>query len=224
MRTNGARLQLVFVGAFWEVTMSKLNSKIFYLMPFVCGALIVSAPARADEVFSNASIINGLGAVDQRAVEAMQTCFNSDLAQDNQGRAIYACNTALKMATPDHALRSKILTRRGLRQLSSGRFDRAGRDFTSAARLNGDNSFACIGQGYTSLMKKKYDLALRVFASCSADGAAAPLAAYGSAITKELSGDIKGAYKDYHTAASMRPEWAKPRQELARFQKVKQAS
>jgi len=39
---------------------------------------------------------------------------------------------------------------------------------------------------------------------------------YGLAMTKEMTGDIEGAVSYYTEAATMRPDWSAPREELNR--------
>jgi len=109
-----------------------------------------------------------------------------------------------------------ILTRRGLLQLSAGRFDKASRDFKSASKLNQQNEFAYLGEGYAALLEQDYESAAKFFNDCTQHDKAAPLAIYGLAMTKELSGDIQGAVASYERAAKMRPDWQAPRAELAR--------
>lgn len=175
--------------------------------------------AHAGEVYQDNFVTSGLSSVSAEAIDNLRDCLQSD-AELASSRAIRACSKAYKASIPRHEIRSTILTRRGLLQLSAGRFDKASRDFRSAAKLNKVNEFAYLGQGYAALMEKDYQTAAKFFNDCTTHDKAAPLAIYGLAMTRELTGDIKGAVTDYQRAADMRPDWAAPREELARVKSV----
>ena len=96
------------------------------------------------------------------------------------------------------------------------RFDQASRDFKLAAKLSQDNEFAYLGEGYAALMRRDYVAAVKSFNDCRTHDKAGPLAAYGLAMSKELSGDVAGAVEAYQQAESLRPDWKAPRAELAR--------
>ena len=175
----------------------------------------MSSSAYANEVFSDNSVSSALSGVSSEAVENLRDCLQSD-TQMASSKAIRACTKAYKASIPVYDIRSDILTRRGLLQLSAGRFDKASRDFKSAAKLNNENEFAYLGKGYAAMMERDYDAAAKYFNDCKTHGKAAPLAIYGLAMTKELSGDMQGAVESYQRAAKMRPNWEAPQVELAR--------
>ena len=174
-----------------------------------------ASTAHANEVFADNSVTSALSNVSSEAVQNMRNCLQSDTGLASS-KAIRACSKAYKASIPLHDIRSDILTRRGLLQLSAGRFDKASRDFKMAAQLNKENEFAYLGEGYASIMKQDYVTAAKFFNDCKTHDKAAPLATYGLAMTKELSGDIQGAVATYERAAKMRPDWKAPRDELAR--------
>lgn len=173
--------------------------------------------AYANEVYSDSSVTSGLSGVSSTALENLQDCLTSDTATASS-KAIRACSKAYKASIPLNDVRSDILTRRGLLQLSAGRFDKASRDFKSAAKLNNENEFAYLGEGYAALMNNDPMKATALFNDCTSHDKAAPMAVFGLAMAKEMSGDIKGAVKSYQDAANMRPDWIAPRTELARVQ------
>ena len=183
-------------------------------------ASLGASSAHANEVFSETSVSSGLSGVSAEAAQNLSACLHSNI-DTASSKAIRACSKAYKASIPLYDIRSDILTRRGLLQLSAGRFDKASRDFESAAKLNADNEFANLGKGYAAIMQQDYAAAANYFKDCRDHKKAAPLAAYGMAMTKELTGDIKGALASYEQAAKMLPEWTAPRAELAR---IKQAS
>ena len=196
-----------------EITMKKILFTTFLVASF--GASV----AHANEVFSDNSVTSALSGVSSEAAENLRNCLQSD-TQTASSKAIRACTKAYKASIPLYDIRSDILTRRGLLQLSAGRFDKASRDFKSAAKLNNENEFAYLGKGYAAIMQQDYDAAIEYFNDCKSHKQAAPLAIYGLAMTKELTGDIKGAAASYEQAAQMRPDWTAPRMELARLQQT----
>ncbi|NNC36384.1 MAG: hypothetical protein EX271_06375 [Acidimicrobiales bacterium] len=170
--------------------------------------------ASASEIFSDISTANGLPKVSSEAAENLETCMSST---DGSSKSIRACSKALKTVVPNYAIKSNIYTQRGLLKLSAGRYDAASKDFKSAAKLNKENEFAYLGEGFASIMQEDYSTALDYFSDCQNHKKTAPLAVYGRAIAKELTGDTRGAYADFRQAADMRPDWAAPRDELKRF-------
>ena len=185
------------------------------LLTTILVASFGASTAYANEVFSDNSITSALSGVSSEAAENLRDCLQSN-TDTASSKAIRACSKAYKAAIPLYDVRSDILTRRGLLQLSAGRFDKASRDFKSAAKLNNQNEFAYLGEGYTAMMKQDYAEAKKFFEDCTSHDKAAPLALYGLAMTKELLGDISGAAATYEMAAEMRPDWDAPRTELAR--------
>ena len=175
--------------------------------------------AYANEVFSDTSVSSAFSNVSSETAENLRDCLHSNI-EIASSKAIRACSKAYKASIPLYDIRSDILTRRGLIQLSAGRFDKASRDFKSAAKLNKENEFAFLGKGYAALMQQDYEAAAEYFNNCKSHKKAAPLAIYGLAMTKELTGDIQGATASYQQALEMRPDWIAPRTELARIKRA----
>jgi Tfp pilus assembly protein PilF len=197
-----------------EVTMKKIICATILVASFV-GSTALASSAWANEVFSDNSVSSAVSGVSSEVAENLRDCLQSD-TQIASSKAIRACSKAYKASIPIYDVRSDILTRRGFLQLSAGRFDKASRDFKSAAKLNRENEFAYLGEGYTALLEKDYAMAAKLFNDCTSHDKAAPLAIFGLAMTKEMSGDMKGAVESYKQAAKMRPDWQAPRAELAR--------
>ena len=171
--------------------------------------------AHSNEVFEDNFVTSGLSSVSAEAIDNLRDCLQSD-TEIAASKAIRACSKAYKVSIPRHDVRSKILTRRGLLQLSAGRFNKASRDFKLASKLNQENEYAYLGEGYAAMLQQDYVTAAKFFKDCNTHDKAAPLAMYGLAMTKELTGDIQGAVVTYERAAKMRPDWEAPRTELAR--------
>ena len=172
-------------------------------------------PAFANGLSSDLDITAQLSASNSQVATDFRNCLNADV-EIASSKAIRACSKAYKAAPPISEIRSQLVTRRGLLQLSAGRFDKASRDFKMAAKLNKENEFAHLGNGYAALMKQDYAEAVRLFNDCKTHKDAAPMAVYGLAMAKEMSGDRSGAIANYEKAAEMRPDWDAPRQEIDR--------
>ncbi len=179
------------------------------LISTVFVASISAAPAFASDFESSHVVVSN-------ADQNIQLCMGSDVdAAPN--KAIRACTKAYRASIPNYDIKSDILTRRGWLQLSNGEYDRASRDFKSAAKLNNVNEIAFLGEGFTAMMRKDYATAIDYFNDCMTHNDAAPLAYYGLGMTKELTGDTSGALEAYKQAAELRPDWRAPREELSRI-------
>lgn len=175
-----------------------------------------SLNASANEVFSKTSLADGIQSPSNEAAETLRDCLQSD-AQIASSKAVGACTKSLRIVAPSWDLKSDIYTRRALLYVSSGRYDKASRDFKSAAKLNKQNEFAYLGQGFAAMLDEDYQEALSYFENCMDHDKAAPLAIYGRAMTHELKGNLMAAKADYQLASEMRPNWDAPQIELARF-------
>ena len=185
------------------------------LIATIAVASFSTSTTYANEVFSDLSYTSGLSGVKSEAVENLTNCLQADM-EIASSKAIRACSKAYKASIPSYEVRSRILTQRGLLQLSAGRYDKASNDFKRAAKLNDENEFAYLGEGYAALMDQDFAQAIKLFNDCRTHDGAAPLAMYGLAMSKEMTGDIEGAVSYYTEAATMRPDWSAPRGGLNR--------
>jgi len=175
-----------------------------------------SGSAYAGDLHSEGLISSGTSSVSETDLKHMRQCLFSD-TQIAASRSIRACSKALKASVPNYQIRSDLYARRGLLQLSAGRFDKASHDFESAARLNDEHEFAYLGQGFSAMMQQQYVEAENFFSDCKGHKETAPLASYGLAMTYELKGDTSRALQEYKNATALRPGWESPRQEYARL-------
>lgn len=193
---------------------NKLKLSVVLFASFTCS---IAGLASANEVFADSSMSSGLMSVDSRAAQDLDVCLNADLSSSELSRAKHACTRSLKASIPSYTLRSKILTKRGFIQLSDGKFKRACRDFSQAIKLDANNEYAVLGQGFTAVMDADYQGAVKYFNAGMADAKVKPLALYGRAMARELSGNVSGAYADYKAATVLLPSWNAPQNELVRF-------
>ncbi|CAM3872506.1 tetratricopeptide repeat protein [Litorimonas haliclonae] len=172
-------------------------------------ASMSAVPAFASD-FGDQNIVNS------QADQNMQLCMGSDIDAATS-KTIRACTKAYKASIPNYDVKSDILTRRGWLQLSAKNYDRASRDFKSAAKLNSVNEIAYLGEGFAAMLQADYATAIAYFNDCMTHNEAAPLAYYGLGMTKELTGDKSGAFEAYSKAAKLRPDWQAPQEELSRI-------
>ena len=177
----------------------------------VCMGSASAGDLHADGLVSAESII-----VSQQDMENLSDCLNAD-TQAVSSKSIRACTKAIKASVPSYDLRSDLYARRGLLQLSAGRFEKASRDFDSAADLNGEHEYAYLGQGFAAVMQQDYDSAAAYFNDCKDHKPISALATYGLAMTYELQGDPVKALEAYQKAANLRPAWAAPLEEISRL-------
>lgn len=174
---------------------------------------LAAGTASANEVFSDNSITSPFAGVNPEAAQDLQNCLtaNTELASS---KAIRACTKAYKASAPQYALRSEILTRRGVLQLSKGKFENASRDFQKASELSEDNNLANLGSGFAALMQNDTSAAMVRFKACDDHGEVAPLAAYGLALAFEQSGNTDSAVEAYERALALKPGWAAAKENL----------
>jgi len=170
--------------------------------------------ANATETFSQDSLASALPTVDAQTLGNLSDCLNADMSAVSS-RAIRACTKAYRASVPNYDIRSDLLTRRGLLRLSSGKVESATRDFDKAARLVDDNEFANLGLGFAALLENDAVTAKARFADCADHQRAAPLAAYGLALTLEMDGDRAGAIAAYERALALQPGWSMAQENLA---------
>lgn len=167
-------------------------------------ALFVAAPVSANEMVANSLVATG-----------SQPAMVSDcLSDDSSSRAIRACTKFIKAAVPDAEVRSGLHVRRGLHQLALGRYDKASDDFDQAARLNGNDDFARLGQGFAAMMDQDLMTARRKFEDCANRGGTASLAEYGLGLTFQMAGQTDAAREAYQRALVLRPGWSAVTEQL----------
>ena len=185
------------------------------LMTCLAGAAMMGT-ASAGDLHAEGLLSAESSIVSQEDMRQLSLCLNSD-TQAVSSRSIRACSKAIRASVPSYDLRSDLYARRGLLQLSAGRFEKASRDFGSAARLNGEHEFAYLGQGFAAVMQQDPVSAETYFNDCKGHAATAPLASYGLAMTYELKGDKESAMREYERAAKLRPDWQAPKTEITRL-------
>lgn len=175
---------------------------------------LAAGSASATEVYSDNSITSSLAGTNVKAMENLRDCLNAD-TKSVSSKSIRACTKAFKDSAPRYALRSEILARRGLLQLSNGKFEKAARDFSQASELDADNNLASLGFGFSALMQENTEVALAKFKECDEHGRFAPLASYGLGLALEQKGDAAAAAQAYERALALKPGWQAASKNLA---------
>lgn len=178
--------------------------------------LACAGAANANEVFSDNSVTSPFGAASLSVAQDFLNCVNAD-TQIASSKAIRACTKAYQASAPQYALRSEILTRRGLLQLSNGDFKKASRDFKKASELSEDNNLANLGSGFAALLQNDTSTALARFKDCDDHGDVAPLAAYGLALAFEQIGKTDSAAEAYQRALGLKPDWPAAKENLLKL-------
>jgi tetratricopeptide (TPR) repeat protein len=107
---------------------------------------------------------------------------------------------------------------RGVLRLRLGNIEEAISDFDRAIALNPDMPEAYLNKGSALIRAGQADAAVPLFSKALATRTRKPAYAYyGRGVAYEELGNIKSAYLDYRRASAADPEWAAPRQDLARF-------
>jgi len=174
---------------------------------------LAAGSASANEVFSDNSVTSAFAAADPQAAQDLRNCLTAD-TELASSKAIRACTKAYKASAPQYGLRSEILTRRGLLQLSNGKFEKASHDFKKASELSQDNNLASLGSGFAALLQNDTSAAMAKFKACDDHGDVAPLAAYGLALAFEQSGNKASAVEAYERALALKPDWAAAQENL----------
>lgn len=146
-------------------------------------------------------------------------CFraaDSDLPRPD---AVRSCAAALRDADLSVYDQMATYVNRGIVRFRLEDFDGALADFDEAMRITPDQPDALINRGITMLAAgQDIGQSLAFIDRGIAGGPQRPwVGYYGRAVANELAGRDAAAYQDYRRAQELRPDWALPRQALARF-------
>jgi tetratricopeptide (TPR) repeat protein len=165
----------------------------------------VAAPASASVMV--------LGSSDARL------CFESaDSPMMPQARDIRRCDDALMvdMLTPYEVVATHV--NRGILRLRRNLVGEAVADFDQAIALDPNQPEAYLNKGAALIRRENPQEALQLFTMALERNTTRPaIAHYGRAVANEALGNVAAAYRDYQAASALAPNWAEPRNELARF-------
>ena len=180
-----------------------------WIVPALAAALsAIGAAASADVTI----IGNGL------AAECSSAARSAAGNRPAQADAMRECTLALQNEALDRHETAATYVNRGVLFMAGRKFEDSRRDFDSALRIEPglpeafvNRGAALIGEGRDAEGVSEIDHGLALNPS------EPEKAYYNRALAEEGLGDVKGAYYDYRKAAELKPDWALPKTELARF-------
>ena len=166
-----------------------------------------------------------LGAATARAASTtygdsgpMERCFSAARGARPDDAAIRDCDEALTRSNISNHDRINTTVNRGVLHLQRREGEAALADFDAVIALDSHNAEAHLNRGAALVLLHRPGLAVAAITTALSYGVSAPHKAYfNRAAAREAMGDIRGAYEDYNTALTIRPDWGDAEAELARF-------
>jgi tetratricopeptide (TPR) repeat protein len=145
-------------------------------------------------------------------------CSDAAVGGKSDRHAILACTTALEIETLNFRDRARTYVNRGVLQMRQRQFTAARADFDQATGIDPQLGEAYVNRGATLVGEDRYREGVEQIDRGLALGVKDPEKAFfNRGLANEALGDLKAAYHDYSRAAELKPDWAAPRTELARF-------
>lgn len=145
-------------------------------------------------------------------------CSDAATGGRSDSRAVLACTVALELETLTFRDRARTHVNRGVLQMRQGQFAAARADFDQASRLDPQMGEAYVNRGATYVGEERWREGVSEIDKGLSMGVKDPERAwYNRALAHEGLGDLTTAYRDYSRAAELKPDWAAPKTELARF-------
>jgi tetratricopeptide (TPR) repeat protein len=150
---------------------------------------------------------------------AQENCFKAARDGRSDDAALSACKAALESRTElDVNNRNTTLVNLGIIQLRRRDGAAALEAFDAALALSPNNAEAHLNRGAALVMINQPGPAVAAITTALSLGVSAPHKAYfNRAAAREAMGDVRGAYEDYNTALTIKPDWGDAEAELARF-------
>ena len=147
-----------------------------------------------------------------------QACSQAAVGGETDLKFQQLCTDALDSEFLNARDRAGTLVNRGVLKLRRGAYPEATQDFNQAVKLKPDMGEAYVNRGAASIGQRRYAASLPDINKGLELGVQEPgKAYYNRALAYEGLEDAKSAYFDYQRAAEIQPEWAAPREQLARF-------
>jgi tetratricopeptide (TPR) repeat protein len=146
-------------------------------------------------------------------------CYEKTAAGLFDDEALEACDAALgqrdRLSPKDYMA---TLSNRGVMHLRRREGEAALVDFAGVLAMDERNAEAHLNSGAAYVMLRRHGEAVASITTALRFGVAEPHKAYfNRASAREALGDVRGAYEDYNTALTIRPDWGPAEAELARF-------
>jgi tetratricopeptide (TPR) repeat protein len=178
--------------------------------------------AVAAAVFTTVAALAGAASANTVSVSVRSTlaksCSQAAIAGNSENRVLSDCTRALSEEPLDKRDRAATHVNRGVVYMLRGDYRSALADFDHAVGLNAGLGEALVDRGIARIALGSVPEGITDIDQGLALGLATPEQAYyHRAIAREQLNDPRGAYLDYRRAAELKPGWATPRREMARF-------
>jgi tetratricopeptide (TPR) repeat protein len=169
-------------------------------------AAAVLAPAPASAAIS--IIGGGLG----------RECFLAAEFKRETRSSLETCNRALDESLSRRD-RAATYVNRGIIHMQAREIDNALRDYDNALRLDPGIAEAHVNRGIALLHKGGADkeAIAALTRGLEMNPARPEVALYTRAVAHEMVGNVREAYEDYLAAATLKPDWTEPAEQLKRF-------
>lgn len=177
-------------------------------------ALMTAVPAAANASIS--VIGGGLG----------RDCYRAAEAARGQRDGLETCDRALADEALSANDRAATLVNRGIVRMQARDLTGAILDFDAAIRTRPATAEAYVNKGIAliHLGGRDRDAVALLTLGLAKNPTRPEVAYYVRGIANEQLGATREAYEDYARAASLKPEWAEPAAQLARFSVVRKAT
>ena len=169
-----------------------------------------------------ATLLTGAGAASASTLVigsgSAQECSDAALKGRSDNHSMLACTSALEVENLNFRDRARTYVNRGVLQMRQRQFGAARADFDQASSIDPSLGEAYVNRGATFVGEERYREGVEQIDKGLAMGVKDPEKAFfNRGLANEGLGDLKAAYKDYTRASELKPEWAAPKIELARF-------
>jgi len=152
------------------------------------------------------------------AVSCSNHAKRASLVRKSMVEQLAPCTAAIETEPLSNRQLAATYVNRGVILLHAAMVSDAKVDFDRAIALDGGIGEAYVNRGATLVAMHQDAAALVDIDHGLALGAEEPEHAYfNRGLALENLGDLRGAYESYSKAAELRPDWADPKVELARF-------
>lgn len=150
-------------------------------------------------------------------------CFEMAAGNVFDDEAVEVCDDALaqrdRLNAKDYMA---TLSNRGVLHLRRRDGERALADFSAVLAIDERNAEAHLNRGAALVLLRRHGEAVAAITSALRYGVTEPHKAYfNRATAREAMKDFRGAFEDYNTALTIRPDWGPAEAELARFARTR---
>jgi tetratricopeptide (TPR) repeat protein len=147
-----------------------------------------------------------------------QDCFKAAKYGDVRSEGLDNCTRAIETEMLDKRDLAGTYVNRGVVYMEETDYNHAGADFEQALKLNPMLGEAIVNRGAVLIAQRHFQDGIDEITRGLALSPEEPEKAYyNRAIAYESVDNLKAAYYDYMKASELKPNWAAPKTELARF-------